>query len=60
MGDDPRIGLCATCRFRRIITSDRGSVFYLCERSFTDARFPKYPQLPVRNCAGYVERPEEN
>jgi hypothetical protein len=60
MQDDPRIGLCATCRFRRIITSDRGSVFYLCERSFTDPAFPKYPPLPVRNCAGYEPRREQN
>jgi len=33
--------------------SDRGSVFYLCERSFTDASFAKYPRLPVLECRGY-------
>ncbi len=47
------IGLCADCRFMRPIESDRGSAFYLCERSATDARFPKYPRLPVLRCAGY-------
>ena len=47
------VGLCADCRFMRRAESDRGSIFYLCERSATDARFPKYPRLPVLRCAGY-------
>jgi hypothetical protein len=46
------VGLCADCRFMRRMESDRGSIFYLCERSATDARFPKYPRLPVLRCAG--------
>ena len=47
------IGLCADCRFMRLIESDRGSTFYLCERSGTDPSFPKYPRLPVLRCGGY-------
>ena len=47
-------GLCANCRHARIIRSDRGSVFYLCELSFTDVHFPKYPRLPVLACNGYT------
>jgi hypothetical protein len=47
------VGLCSDCRFMRRIESDRGSIFHLCERSATDARFPKYPRLPVLQCAGY-------
>jgi GNAT superfamily N-acetyltransferase len=35
------------------VDSARGSRFYLCGRSHTDPRFPKYPRLPVRDCAGY-------
>ena len=46
-------GLCASCAHHRRIESDRGSVFWLCERSASDPRFPKYPPLPVRACAGY-------
>jgi len=34
-------GLCDTCVFRRVITSDKGSVFYMCERALTDPSFPK-------------------
>ncbi len=46
-------GLCASCLFMRRIVSDRGSVFYFCERSVKQAEFPKYPRLPVRACAGF-------
>ena len=40
----------------RSVTSDRGSVFLLCELSFSDARFQKYPKLPVRSCSGFKEK----
>jgi hypothetical protein len=50
-----RIGLCHDCQFMRRMSSDRGSVFLLCERSKTDPRFPKYPRLPVLQCSGYVK-----
>jgi hypothetical protein len=46
-------GLCATCGHMRRVTSDRGSQFYFCELSKVDTRFPKYPRLPVLECAGY-------
>jgi hypothetical protein len=46
-------GLCASCVHRRVIRT-RHSTFYLCQRSFTDERFPKYPRLPVRQCIGYT------
>lgn len=48
-----RAGLCAHCRFMRLMYSDRGSAFFLCERSATDPSFPKYPRLPVLQCTGY-------
>ena len=49
----PSPGLCATCIHMREITSDRGSTFYRCALADTDARFPKYPRLPVLRCDGY-------
>lgn len=52
-----RVGLCATCRYVQVIGTDRGSRFYLCERSKTDPRFPRYPELPVVSCIGYDELP---
>ena len=46
-------GLCDRCQHAREIRSDRGARFVLCERSRTDDRFPRYPRLPVRACAGF-------
>jgi hypothetical protein len=53
----PLAGLCTSCFFRRTVTSSRGSVFVLCERSKTDLRFPRYPPLPVTSCSGYEAMP---
>ena len=55
---DP-IGLCATCRHSRIVQSSRGSTFYLCQLAEVDARFAKYPRLPVLRCAGYESAVED-
>lgn len=54
------VGLCAACSHARRIESDRGSVFWLCELSATDPRFPKYPRLPVVACAGYKSSQPQN
>ncbi len=29
-------------------------MFFLCQLSSTDPRFPKYPPLPVLACPGYA------
>jgi len=50
-------GLCAQCRHRKEIRSDRGSVFLMCMRSFREPEYPKYPRLPVLRCAGFEEAP---
>jgi len=47
------VGLCATCTHALRIESERGSEFWLCQLSTIDARFPKYPRLPVLACPGY-------
>jgi len=49
---DPPPGLCATCRWRQDVAGARSS-FVLCRRGLDDPRFPKYPPLPVRHCAGF-------
>jgi len=51
---DRSAGLCATCLHARVITTDRGSRFVMCELSKTDPRFKRYPPLPVRQCDGYA------
>ena len=51
-------GKCADCSYSKEIFSARGSLFYLCELSERDPSFPKYPRLPVLECAGYVLKEE--
>jgi hypothetical protein len=46
-------GLCGDCLHARRLESARGSIFILCNLSFSDPRFPKYPRLPVLSCDGY-------
>jgi hypothetical protein len=48
-----RAGLCASCVHAQIVTSSKGSTFYLCRLSETDPGFRKYPVLPVERCSGY-------
>jgi hypothetical protein len=50
------VGLCGTCRFARRIKSARGATFYLCERSYDDSTYQRYPHLPVLACRGFVAR----
>jgi hypothetical protein len=54
----PNAGLCESCRHARPVETPR-SRFWLCELSASDARFEKYPRLPVLACEGYErgERP---
>jgi hypothetical protein len=57
-GETCRVGLCTTCHYVQRIESARASRFYLCKRSRADARYPRYPRLPVLTCAGY--EPDED
>jgi len=56
---DSHTGLCATCAHVQVVQSSKASTFYLCRLSEVDARFPRYPTLPVRQCAGYELTPPE-
>jgi hypothetical protein len=51
--ESERIGLCFSCQHMRLVRTDRGSVFYQCQRSATELRYPKYPTLPVLQCRGH-------
>ena len=52
---DSEPGLCGRCVYRELLSSKR-SVFLRCGLAATDARFPRYPPLPVMRCSGFVER----
>ena len=49
----PKVGLCAGCRYVHVIQSARGSFFLMCKLAKTNPNFPKYPELPVIQCAGF-------
>ncbi len=49
-------GLCDTCVHQKLIGNTRGSTFSMCLKARDDDRFPKYPRLPVGQCAGYQRR----
>ena len=53
---DPAIGLCSDCQHCRIVQAPR-SKFYMCQRSFTQPEYRKYPPLPVARCPGYEQAP---
>ena len=47
------LGRCAACRHHEALTSAKGSTFHRCLRAETDARFRRYPPLPVLECTGF-------
>lgn len=57
MAATPDPGLCSDCAFHRVVESVRGSRYWLCQRSRFDARFPRYPRLPVLACPGFRALP---
>ena len=49
------VGLCARCAYAARQQTARGSVFWRCRRAETDARFARYPRLPVVACPGFED-----
>jgi hypothetical protein len=52
---DPAIGLCSDCEHCRSVKGPR-TTFYMCQLSFTNPEFRKYPPLPVLRCPGYRQQ----
>lgn len=51
LGGDP--GLCRTCQHAKLNQTRRGTVYLRCTRAAWDESLPRYPRLPVIQCAGY-------
>jgi hypothetical protein len=47
------VGLCSSCRFMLEQVTKRGTVFFRCARADEDARFNRYPTIPVLRCDGF-------
>lgn len=56
--DQAAVGLCFTCRWMRRVVNRRGSSFFRCTLAETDARFVRYPPLPVLQCEGFENEPD--
>ena len=54
-GEAARVGLCLRCRHAIRQVGARGSVFWRCGRADGDARFRRYPPLPVERCEGFED-----
>ena len=50
-------GMCQVCLHCQTVTSGRGTRFFLCLRHRQDARFAKYPRIPVLECPGFELAP---
>lgn len=46
-------GLCADCANAKKLRTKIDAVIYLCGLAAVQAKFPKFPRLPVLACAGY-------
>ncbi len=54
LGVEP--GLCAACRHAKLNETRRGTVYLRCMRAEWDVALPRYPRLPVTQCAGFERR----
>jgi hypothetical protein len=50
-------GLCNLCAHQKLVGNTRGSTFSMCLLSRERPEFPKYPRVPVVQCAGFAPRP---
>jgi hypothetical protein len=50
-------GLCGRCSHALLRPTRRGTVYLRCGLAASDARFAKYPRLPVLSCDGYLQPP---
>ena len=54
--DPDPVGLCRRCAHARQVPS-RTSRYWRCALAEEDARFERYPRLPVLRCAGFTPAP---
>jgi hypothetical protein len=46
-------GLCGDCLHASVKSTHRGTTYLRCTRAAWDERMPKYPRLPMLDCAGF-------
>ena len=58
LGAEP--GLCGFCRHAKLNETRRGTAYLRCTRAAWDTTLPRYPRLPVTQCAGFERREESS
>jgi hypothetical protein len=53
LGSEP--GLCEACLHAKVTETRRGTAYLRCTRAAWDDRLPRYPRLPVTECAGFEQ-----
>jgi hypothetical protein len=46
-------GLCARCAHLKVLETKSGNPIILCRLSEENSDYPRYPALPVLECAGF-------
>ncbi len=54
-----RVGLCASCSNAKTLETKIGATIYLCSLAAKDARFRRFPLLPMVACEGFERRPDQ-
>jgi hypothetical protein len=54
LGAEP--GLCEACKHAKLNETRRGTAYLRCTRAAWDTTLPRYPRLPVTQCAGFERR----
>jgi hypothetical protein len=54
LGAEP--GLCEACLHAKLNETRRGTAYLRCTRAAWDTSLPRYPRLPVMQCAGFDPR----
>jgi len=58
LGAEP--GLCASCRHAKLNETRRDTAYLRCARAAWDDSLPRYPRLPVLECAGFQQASPDN
>ena len=57
---DPKVGCCSICNHASTLIGAKGTPFWRCDQSDSDAAFRRYPTLPVEDCARFERGSPKN
>lgn len=51
----PAVGLCSVCVYKKIISTDRSSLFWFCKAAVFNKTLSRYPSLPRLECVDFED-----